>query len=239
MGKNEIFEIKRFSDIYLSKTKTQNGFQWTKIDQRCGCSCNQNLINDEFGFVCHHVLDLHRQIDSTDSNEISEIIPNRTDNSEIIPSQENLEEKQKLIAAIYHFGSSRPNNLIELVRNRRKEITSINECYINGHGPIHCGSARCPFQPDFPINRTSIEEDIREKIEKLKHFCKIVFHSEVNYHLKPIKSLVKSIIKKIKLKLDRAVQNEQILQLSITRRLLSLAYGKRYQPSLNQDFIKL
>ena len=28
---------------------------------------------------------------------------------------------------------------------------------------------------------------------------------------------------------DRAVQNEQILQLSITRRLLSLAYGKRYK----------
>ena len=55
----------------------------------------------------------------------SEIIPNRdqrTDDSEMIgPSEENLEEKQKLIAAICHFGSSRPNNLIELVRNRRKE----------------------------------------------------------------------------------------------------------------------
>ena len=36
--------------------------------------------------------------------------------------QENLEEeKKKLIAAICHFGSSKPNNLIELVRNRRKE----------------------------------------------------------------------------------------------------------------------
>ena len=73
MDKNEkidIFEIKKFSDIYLSKTKTQNGYRWTKIDQRCGCTCNQNLINDEFGFVCHHVLDLHRQIDSTDSNHI-------------------------------------------------------------------------------------------------------------------------------------------------------------------------
>ena len=86
-------------------------------------------------------------------------------------------------------------------------VTSINECYINGHGPIHCGSSRCPFQPDFPINRTSIEEDIREKIEKLKHFCKIVFHSEVNYHLKPIKSLVKSIIKKIKLKIGKDALN--------------------------------
>ena len=70
MEKNEVFEIKRFSDIYLSKTKTQNGYRWTKIDQRCGCTCNQNLINDEFGFVCHHVLDLHRQIDSTHSNQI-------------------------------------------------------------------------------------------------------------------------------------------------------------------------
>ena len=59
----------------------------------------------------------------------------------------------------------------------------------------------------FPINRTSIEEDIREKIEKLKHFCKIVFHSEVNYHLKPIKSLVKSIIKKIKLKIGKDALN--------------------------------
>ena len=85
-------------------------------------------------------------------------------------------------------------------------LTSINSCYINGHGPIHCGSSRCPFQPDFSINRTSIEEDIREKIEKLKHFCKIVFHSEVNYHLKPIKSLVKSIIKKIKFMLGKVAQ---------------------------------
>lgn len=58
----------------------------------------------------------------------SEIIPNRdqrtipADDSEMIgPNQENQEEKQKLIAAICHFGSSRPNNLIELVRNRRKE----------------------------------------------------------------------------------------------------------------------
>ena len=82
-------------------------------------------------------------------------------------------------------------------------MTTINECYINGHGPIHCGSARCPFQPDFSINRTSIEEDIREKIEKLKHFCKIVFHSEVNYRLKPIKSLIKTIIKKIKFMLGK------------------------------------
>ena len=37
-------------------------------------------------------------------------------------SEENLEEeKKKLIAAICHFGSSKPNNLIELVRNRRNE----------------------------------------------------------------------------------------------------------------------
>ena len=82
-------------------------------------------------------------------------------------------------------------------------MTTINECYINGHGPIHCGSVRCPFQPDFSINRTSIEDDIREKIEKLKRFCKIVFHSEVNYRLKPIKSLIKTIIKKIKFMLGK------------------------------------
>ena len=51
----------------------------------------------------------------------SEIIPNQTRTDSEIIGQENLEEKQKLIAAICHFGASRPNNLIELVRNRRKE----------------------------------------------------------------------------------------------------------------------
>ena len=52
------------------------------------------------------------------------IIPNHGQRKSEISGQidqENLEEKQKLIAAIYHFGSSRPNNLIQLVRNRRKE----------------------------------------------------------------------------------------------------------------------
>ena len=52
------------------------------------------------------------------------IIPNHGQRKSEISGQidqENLEEKQKLIAAIYHFGSSKPNNLIQLVRNRRKE----------------------------------------------------------------------------------------------------------------------
>ena len=81
----------------------------------------------------------------------------------------------------------------------------ITDCYINGHGPIHCGSPHCPFQPEFPINQTSIEDDIREKIEKLKQFCKIVFHGEINYNLKQIKSLIRKIIKKIKLMLGKDV----------------------------------
>jgi len=188
-----------------------------------GCVCGANLVRDEYGFICHHIL-------------------NATSNTTSFTNGQNRVEcsdKWKLIGACYGLAARQQNGLEKLIRHLsrihddNKRNDEIHPCFTQAipHSPVDCGRMGCPFG-DGGQKFVSFETQVQLDLGHIRRLGELSYGSGKSV---TGKRLIRHMLKRLKLKLEHAPKSELNERLSIERRFLSLTFGKRVKSTATQS----